>query len=285
KNTERLSTHHGGILTQRIRGLPHKSLSSAASQSKTDVRLVVRDGRAFGDSLPCRMVADSTVKGHGKTCLSSSSSSASSSSVSSSSSLSRQELTLGPSRTGSEPLQRRAAQVPDQDSKLVSVPCLVSTHFPSFRCPEDFRLIRETLAKLERGGFYWGPLGVEDAHRMLQDATLGSFLIRDSRQKDVFFTLSYRANSGPVSVRIEYKRQKFSLAGSERSFQTLFALLQHYINSPKKCLSAPYRKWKSTLQELCRKRIMGLCGSESQVSELPVNSVVRDFLLEFPYTL
>ncbi|XP_031176725.1 suppressor of cytokine signaling 1a [Sander lucioperca] len=222
------------------------------------------------------MVADSTVEGHDKTKLSSSSSSPSASSSSSlSSPLARRELALSSQRTKLEQLQHRAALVPS----------VYLTHFPTFSCKEDCKIITDTAAKLERSAFYWGPLGVEDAHRMLRDAPLGSFLIRDSRQKDVFFTLSYHCKSGPVSVRIDYKRQKFSLAGNERSFPTLFALLEHYINSPKKSLSIPYRKWKPTLQELCRKRIMELCGGVSRVSELPLTHVVQDFLLEFPYKL
>uniref|UniRef100_A0A672Y6H0 Suppressor of cytokine signaling 1a n=1 Tax=Sphaeramia orbicularis TaxID=375764 RepID=A0A672Y6H0_9TELE len=201
------------------------------------------------------MVADSTVEGHDKRRLSSSSSSASSSSSSSSS------------------------------SRSVPVPCVYLTHFPIFSCKEDCDIITDTASKLERSGFYWGPLGVEDAHRMLRESPLGSFLIRDSRQKDIFFTLSYNSRSGPVSVRIDYKQQKFSLVGNERSFPTLFALLEHYITSPKKSLSVPYRKWKPTLQDLCRKRIMELCGGESQISNLPINAVVKNFLLEFPYKL
>lgn len=232
--------------------------------------MVVRDGRGSGASLPCRMVADGTVEGHDKTRLSSLSSSSSSSSLSSSSS-----STL---RTEVEQLQRQANQ-------HRRTPSVYLTHFPTFTCKEDCRIITDTASKLERCGFYWGPLGVEDAHRMLRDAPLGSFLIRDSRQKDVFFTLSYHAKTGPVSVRIDYKRQKFSLAGNLRSFQTLFALLEHYINSPKKSLSVPYRKWEPTLQELCRKRILELCGGASQVPELPLTHVAQDFLLEFPYKL
>lgn len=159
------------------------------------------------------------------------------------------------------------------------------THFPTFSSQEDCNIITDTAAKLERSSFYWGPLGVEDAHRMLRDAPLGSFLIRDSRQKDVFFTLSYHAKSGPVSVRITYSRQRFSLAGNERSFPTLFALLEYYINSPKKSLSSPYRKWQPTLQELCRKRVMELCGEQTRVPELPITHVAQDYLLEFPYKL
>lgn len=190
---------------------------------------------------------------------------------------------MSPQPTESEQFQRQA--VPDLRQRSSTVPFIYQTHFRTFSCQEDCKIITETASKLERSGFYWGPLGVEDAHRMLREAPLGSFLIRDSRQKDVFFTLSYHAKSGPVSIRIDYKHRKFSLAGNERSFPSLFALLEHYISSPKKSLSVPYRKWEPTLQELCRKRIIELCGGGSHVRELPLTHVVQDMLLEFPYKL
>lgn len=224
------------------------------------------------------MVAESTVEGHDKTLVSStppSSTSSSSSSLSSASSSSSSALLCTKSDL------RQA----DTDQNLRSIPSAYPTHFPTFSSREDCTIITDTAAKLERSGFYWGPLGVEDAHRMLRDAPLGSFLIRDSRQKDVFFTLSYHAKSGPVSVRIDYRQQKFSLAGNERSFPTLFALLEYYVHSPKKSLSVPYRKWKPTLQELCRKRILERCGGRGGISDLPLTHVVQDFLLEFPFKL
>ncbi|XP_062304120.1 suppressor of cytokine signaling 1a [Osmerus eperlanus] len=211
------------------------------------------------------MVAHSRVEGHDDTALSTSSSSSSSSSFSG----------------VREP--DRSAQHQRNPPEVLLTP--VSTHFPPFRCNEDFLLITRTASMLELSGFYWGPLGVEEAHSRLQDAAVGTFLIRDSRQKDVFFTLSYRAASGPVSVRILYKRQKFSLAGSERFFPCLFSLLEHYVNSPKKSLSLPYRKQRLTLQELCRKRIIEVCGGGEKVEQIPVNPVLKNFLLEFPYRI
>ncbi|ADE34438.1 suppressor of cytokine signaling protein [Turbot reddish body iridovirus] len=113
-----------------------------------------------------------------------------------------------------------------------------SDHFHVFSCKEDYDIIIDTATRLERSGFYWGPLGVEEAHRMLRNSAVGSFLIRDSRQKGVFFTLSYHSVSGPVSVRIGYRDKKFSLAGSKQSFSSVFALLDH--SAPH--LGVPYMK-------------------------------------------
>ncbi|CAB1350392.1 unnamed protein product [Coregonus sp. 'balchen'] len=159
--------------------------------------------------------------------------------------------------------------LPDQlDHQPLPTRVPVSTHFPLFRCQGDFLLITRT------------------ASIRLKDVATGTFLIRDSRKKDVFFTLSYRAASGPVSVRIILKEQHFSLEGSEHSFPCLFVLLEHYINSSKKSLSVPYRKQRPTLQDLCRKRVVESCGGEvERVERVPVNQVLKDFLLEFPYRI
>lgn len=227
------------------------------------------------------MVAYSTVEGHGRTCTSSSSLHSSSS----------HSLSLP---TGSPRLCSRTEPVQPQRDDDGGSPAggpeprpgsALTTHFPPFSSQKDFRIITDTASQLERSGFYWGPLGVEEAHGMLRDAPLGSYLVRDSRQKDVFFTLSYRSEAGAVSVRIVYCRQRFGLAGSERSFVGLFELLQHYVASPKRSLCTPYRKRMPTLQELCRKRIAEQCGGRSGVLRLPVAGVLRDFLSEFPYGL
>eukprot|EP00063_Salmo_salar_P068050 XP_014042885.1 PREDICTED: suppressor of cytokine signaling 1-like [Salmo salar] len=226
------------------------------------------------------MVAHSTVEEQDTTSAPSSSSSSASSSSSSVSQSHRQHP--------SKQCVASPIPVPDLLDQQPPLPLLdpVPTHFPPFRCQVDFLIITRTASMLERSGFYWGPLGVEEAHSRLKDVATGTFLIRDSRQKDVFFTLSYRADGGPVSVRIIYKGQRFSLAGSEHSFPCLFLLLEHYINSSKKSLTVPYRKQRPTLQELCRKQVVESCsGDVERVARVPVNPVLKHFLLEFPYSI
>ena len=159
------------------------------------------------------------------------------------------------------------------------------THFRTFRNEKDWRLIKATCSMLETSGFYWGPMAVEEAHARLREEPLGTFLVRDSRQKDVFFTLSYRSPSGPVSIRINFQGSRFSLTGSKESFDSLFKLLEHYTSSPRESLTRPYRKVRlRSLQELCRQRIVGTCGGE-RIHSIPVNPIVKDFLLSFPFRL
>ncbi|XP_036400414.1 suppressor of cytokine signaling 1-like [Megalops cyprinoides] len=182
------------------------------------------------------------------------------------------------SAADSQPHQPRQHQhvVPGPENQM---------RFRPFRNERDFKIITMTTSMLENSGFYWGPMTVEEAHSRLKDEPLGTFLIRDSRQKDIFFTLSYRASSEPTSIRINFQNSKFSLVGSKESFDSLFKLLEHYIASPKKSLVRPYRKVKvQSLQELCRKRIIEECGGEN-IDSIPVNVVLRDFLKSFPYRI
>ncbi|XP_062874830.1 suppressor of cytokine signaling 1a [Trichomycterus rosablanca] len=160
------------------------------------------------------------------------------------------------------------------------------THFRSFRSESDFKTIVDTMTMLEESGFYWGPMTVEEAHHKLKKEPIGTYLIRDSRQNDVFFTLSYRAPSGPVSVRINFQNSRFSLMGSKESFKSLFQLLEHYSSSvKKKSLLIPYRKERvRSLQDLCRKRIIESCGAQA-IEQVPVNPVLKDFLRSFPHPL
>ncbi|XP_072549571.1 suppressor of cytokine signaling 1a [Salminus brasiliensis] len=161
------------------------------------------------------------------------------------------------------------------------------THFRSFRNECDFATIKKTTSMLEESGFYWGPMTVEEAHSKLKNEPLGTYLIRDSQQKDVFFTLSYRASSGPASIRITFQNSHFSLAGSKECFDSLFKLLEHYTSMPKKSLVQPCRKVQvQSLQQLCRRQIVETCGSgEAAVDSIPVNPILKDFLRSFPFRL
>ncbi|XP_051573516.1 suppressor of cytokine signaling 1-like [Myxocyprinus asiaticus] len=159
------------------------------------------------------------------------------------------------------------------------------THFRPFNVERDFKTINKTTSMLEESGFYWGPMTVEEAHQKLKKEPVGTFLIRDSRQVDVFFTLSYKAQNGPMSVRINFKNSKFSLTGSKESFDSLFKLLEYYISSPKKGLVRPYRKEPvQSLQQLCRRRIIETCGGKD-IDRIPVHPILKDFLHAFPYPL
>ncbi|XP_026871574.2 suppressor of cytokine signaling 1b [Electrophorus electricus] len=157
------------------------------------------------------------------------------------------------------------------------------THFRPFRRQQECSVVAQAMKYLENSGFYYGPLEVDEAHARLAHLPLGTFLIRDSTQTDVFFTLSYQAPEGPTSVRVLLGDEGFALDGSKHAFPCLFALLEFYIASPKRSLRNPYRGTSSqTLQEIARRAVVRVYGRDG-LEALPVSATVRSYLQLYPF--
>ncbi|XP_062866453.1 suppressor of cytokine signaling 1b [Trichomycterus rosablanca] len=176
----------------------------------------------------------------------------------------------------------------DRVKLSTELPCprlAAQTHFRPFRDPKERSLVTQATQYLGNSGFYWGPLDVDEAHARLASLPTGTFLIRDSMQTDVFFTLSYCSPDGPTSVRVLLKDSGFALDGSKHTFPCLFELLEFYMSSPKRSLKRPYRgAVPQKLQELCRKAVVRTYGKEN-IEQLPVSTVLKDFLHSYPFDI
>ncbi|XP_053327080.1 suppressor of cytokine signaling 1 [Spea bombifrons] len=162
---------------------------------------------------------------------------------------------------------------------------LSDTHFKTFRSHSDFTVITKTSSMLDTCGFYWGPMTVNVAHEKLKPEPVGTFLIRDSKQKNCFFAISVKTATGPISIRIKFQAGRFCLDGSKESFNCLFQLVEHYLTSPKKMLVFPLRKVRlRPLQELCRKSILATFGRQN-LDSIPINRVLKDYLKSFPFQI
>ncbi|XP_033479236.1 suppressor of cytokine signaling 1-like isoform X1 [Epinephelus lanceolatus] len=173
---------------------------------------------------------------------------------------------------------------PQEDEALFSGADVESlpTHLRPFSSAAEYRLVKRTYQQLQHSGYYWGSMTMEEAHEILTQAPLGTFLIRDSGQPDVFFTLSYQSDEGPTSVRVQLNNLLFSLYGSHRTFASLFALLTYYTSSSCK-LTVPYRKQRpERLKQMCRRALIHAHGAES-ISTLPgLSTQVKDYVHAYP---
>uniref|UniRef100_A0A8C2FE68 Suppressor of cytokine signaling 2 n=1 Tax=Cyprinus carpio TaxID=7962 RepID=A0A8C2FE68_CYPCA len=85
-----------------------------------------------------------------------------------------------------------------------------------------------------RSGWYWGSLTANEAKEILQDTSEGTFLVRDSSQRDYLFTISAMTSAGPTNLRIEYKDGKFKLDSvvlvkpKLKQFDSVVHLVEHY---------------------------------------------------------
>lgn len=174
---------------------------------------------------------------------------------------------------------------PDTCHQTFSGAVSLPTHLCPFSSAAEYKLVKHTYHQLQHSGYYWGSMTMEEAHNILTKATLGTFLIRDSGQSDVFFTLSYQSDDGPTSVRVQLNNLLFSLYGSHRTFPSLFGLLTYYTGSSCK-LTVPYRKQRpERLKQMCRRALICACGEEN-MSTLPgLSSQDRDYVLAYPYCI
>nr|XP_040043673.1 suppressor of cytokine signaling 1-like [Gasterosteus aculeatus aculeatus] len=156
------------------------------------------------------------------------------------------------------------------------------THFRPFSSAAEYELVKHTHRQLQHSGYYWASMTMEEAHAILARTQPGTFLIRDSGQTDVFFTLSYQSDDGPTSVRVQLNDLLFTLSGSHKTFASLFDLLTYYTGSSCK-LTAPYRRQRpERLKQMCRRALMVAYGAEN-ISTLPgISTQVKDYVRAYP---
>ncbi|XP_061686818.1 suppressor of cytokine signaling 1-like [Syngnathoides biaculeatus] len=159
------------------------------------------------------------------------------------------------------------------------------THLRPFSSPEEYKLVKRTHQELQHSSYYWGAMTMEEAHRILTLASPGTFLIRDSGQPDVFFTLSYHSDDGPMSIRVVLRKLLFSLCGSQKTFPSLFDLLAHY-SGPSCKLTTPYRRQRpERLMQICRRALVRTYGAENIRNLTGLSSEVKDYIHAYPHAI
>uniref|UniRef100_A0A1A7WA15 Suppressor of cytokine signaling 1b n=1 Tax=Iconisemion striatum TaxID=60296 RepID=A0A1A7WA15_9TELE len=162
---------------------------------------------------------------------------------------------------------------------------LLPTHLRTFSSAAEYQLVKHTYQQLQHSGYYWGPMTMEEAHEILTRSPQGTFLIRDSGQSDVFFTLSYQSEDKPTSVRIQLNDLLFSLCGSHRTFASLFALLAFYTSSICK-LTEPYRRQRpERLKQMCRRALVHAYGAENTSSIPELSPQLKAYICAYPHSI
>lgn len=157
-------------------------------------------------------------------------------------------------------------------------------------------------------GWYWGSLTANEAKDILQDASEGTFLVRDSSQRDYLFTISAMTSVGPTNLRIEYKHGKFKLDSvvlvkpKLKQFDSVVHLVEHYVHLSRSSdklpnsqpsavapngtvqllLTKPVYTAMPALQHLCR---IAINRTTRQVQELPLPRRLKDYLTEYAYNV
>lgn len=154
-------------------------------------------------------------------------------------------------------------------------------------------------------GWYWGSLTANEAKEILQDASEGTFLLRDSSQRDYLFTISAMTSAGPTNLRIEYQHGKFKLDSvvlvkpKLRQFDSVVHLVEHYVQLSRTrdkappttagpngtvqlLLTHPVYTVTPALQHLCR---IAINRTTREVQNLPIPNRLKDYLMDYSYNV
>ncbi|XP_006781126.1 suppressor of cytokine signaling 2 [Neolamprologus brichardi] len=175
----------------------------------------------------------------------------------------------------------------------------------------DESRIAAAMKELRNTGWYWGSLTANEAKEILQDTSEGTFLLRDSSQRDYLFTISAMTSAGPTNLRIEFKHGKFKLDSvvlvkpKLKQFKSVVHLVEYYVQlsrSSDKAASAsnsrvspvppngtvqllltkPVYTSTPSLQHLCR---ITINQRTRQVQDLPLPNRLKDYLSDYAYNV
>ncbi|KAM6895297.1 suppressor of cytokine signaling 2 [Xenentodon cancila] len=174
----------------------------------------------------------------------------------------------------------------------------------------DESRIASAMKDLRNTGWYWGSLTANEAKEILQDASEGTFLLRDSSQREYLFTISAMTSAGPTNLRIEYKHGKFKLDSvvlvkpKLKQFDSVVHLVEHYVQLSRTSdkagaatsqrpaaapngtvqllLTKPVYTATPSLQHLCR---IAINRTTRQVQDLPIPNRLKDYLTDYAYNV
>ncbi|XP_041987315.1 uncharacterized protein LOC121739067 isoform X2 [Aricia agestis] len=154
-----------------------------------------------------------------------------------------------------------------------------------------------SIQRVKDYGWYWGPISVEAAEKILSNEPDGSFIVRDSSDDHYIFTLTFKLN-GLRHVRIEHDQGNFCFGGctmfkaqtivefienaveTSRSGRYLFFLNLRPVLGPVRVqLLYPVSRFKrvQSLQHMCRFVILKYVRRDL-ISSLPLPRRLLDYL-------
>ncbi|XP_061663498.1 suppressor of cytokine signaling 2 [Syngnathoides biaculeatus] len=164
----------------------------------------------------------------------------------------------------------------------------------------DGSRVASAMKELKNAGWYWGSLTADEAKDVLRDAAEGTFLVRDSSQRDFLFTISAVTSAGPANLRIRYHGAKFkldsvaSVSPKLREFDSVVRLVEHYVQLSRSGAAAPpngavplllIRPAYSAVPPLRHLSRVAINGRTRRVGDLPLPNRLKDYLGDYLYNV
>ncbi|XP_061524325.1 suppressor of cytokine signaling 2 [Phycodurus eques] len=164
----------------------------------------------------------------------------------------------------------------------------------------DRRRVALAMKELKNAGWYWGSLTANEAKDVLRDAAEGTFLVRDSSQRDFLFTISAVTSAGPTNLRIRYDGAKFKLDSvvpvrpKLKHFDSVVHLVEHYVQLSRAAAAAPpngtvplllTRPAYAAVPPLQHLSRVAINRRTRRVHDLPLPNRLKDYLTDYFYNV
>lgn len=182
----------------------------------------------------------------------------------------------------------------------------------------ELKKLSDTVKVLRQSGWYYEGISYQQSHELLKEASVGTFLVRNSSDPRFLFSLSVQTERGPTSVRIFYINGYFRLDAQAHlqaampMFPSVIELVLHYIEQSNLCRTSTQvwvdsqGKWYSSillkkpllqkppsLKHLARLEIHKtlaktrprVCLLPAPHSELELPKPLKAYLAEYPYSI
>ncbi|CAB3988252.1 Suppressor of cytokine signaling 2 [Paramuricea clavata] len=180
------------------------------------------------------------------------------------------------------------------------------SRLPSHECIST--LFQVSMDRLENTGWYWGRISKTEATSALEQADVGTFLLRDSSDSRYYFSLSVRLQTNILNIRVLFSYGKFMFDCFETSlseipkFDCVVKLICYYaavsqdkqdkrkvlarseVGDAEIRLEKPLFNKVPTLQHLCRRAVNRTLTKDEQ-SQLPLPNTVEKFMRKYPYSI
>ncbi len=111
-------------------------------------------------------------------------------------------------------------------------------------------VLRRNLSQLEQSCWYYPGLDWIQSSKLLANTAAGTFLVRESQDRNFLFSLSVQRSEGPTSVRIHFKDGRFILDAEDSilnlmpDFESVVELIGHYLYKDDQRLpKTPLQAW------------------------------------------
>lgn len=164
------------------------------------------------------------------------------------------------------------------------------------------------MDRLENTGWYWGRMTKTEAISVLENADVGTFLLRDSSDSRYYFSLSVRLPRNILNIRVLFCYGKFMLdffktrINEVPKFDCVVKLICYYVavsqdkDDKRKVLAKtevgegeiklekPLFNKVPALKHLCR-RVVNKTLSKEEQSQLPLPNSIESFMRKYPFAI